>query len=165
MLRVANIMEEGRYSGQHNRIIRVAEILKNKNVQTIVYFPFCDSRLFELKLRRFDITYHKMNLHRPTLAPKYLFKYILSFWIDIFFLLNQLKRDKIHIAHCNGSWQIKGAIAAKLAGVKVVWHLNDTRMPLLVRMVFNILAFFIPEYFILASKRVKKILSYEEIIE
>ena len=46
--------------------------------------------------------------------------------------------DLIHVS--GGSWQYKGAIAGKLAGLPVLWHLNDTSMPLLFLRVFGLLS-------------------------
>ena len=51
-----------------------------------------------------------------------------------------------------GSWQIKGLIAAKIAKTKVIWHLNDSQMPTIVRLIFKFLSNF-SDGFIYASSR------------
>ncbi len=56
---------------------------------------------------------------------------------------------------CGGSWQYKGAIAGKIAGVKVLWHLNDTCMPWVFRKVFSCLSGLADGY-VYASERSKR---------
>jgi len=148
-------MEEGRFSGQHNRIVQVATRLKHRNIETIVYFPRQDSEYFEQKLKDSGIAYRLLKLRRPTLAPKALILYSIYFFRDVLDLSKRLRRDDIDLAHCNGSWQIKAPLAARIAGVKVLWHLNDTKMPLIVKWVFNILSSVIADYLVLASQRVQ----------
>ena len=60
------------------------------------------------------------------------------------------------IVQCNGSWQIKGVIAGSLSGAKVVWFLNDTQMPLLLRMIFRRLALICCDAVIANGNRAKK---------
>jgi glycosyltransferase involved in cell wall biosynthesis len=74
---------------------------------------------------------------------------------DVISLTRRLKNDAIDLAHCNGSWQIKAPLAAWLAGIRVLWHLNDTRMPAFVKCVFNMLSSMIADFLILASQRVQ----------
>jgi len=62
----------------------------------------------------------------------------------------------VDIVHCNGAWQVKGIIAGKLAGAKVVWHLNDTRMPFFIKVVFSFLAVSSCDAFIAAGAVVTK---------
>lgn len=148
-------MEEGRFSGQHNRIVQVAAHLKGRGIETIVYFPRQDSEFFEQRLNEHGINYRLLKLRRPTLALKALILYFIYFFPDVFDLVKRLRKDAIDLAHCNGSWQIKAPLAAWLAGIKVLWHLNDTKMPSIVKGVFNILSSMIADFFILASQRVQ----------
>ena len=55
-------------------------------------------------------------------------------------LLHIIKKENPDIVHCNSSWQWKGIIAAKLAGTKIVWHLNDTKIYWFIRVVFKFLS-------------------------
>ena len=58
----------------------------------------------------------------------------------------------IHVS--GGIWQFKGAIAGKLAGRKVLWHLNDTFKPFFFRALFSLLSPLVDGY-IYASERTK----------
>ena len=60
---------------------------------------------------------------------------------EIFKLVRFFRQEGFDLVHvCGGSWQFKGAIAGKLAGIPVMWHLNDTSMPIPIRWVFGILS-------------------------
>ena len=50
MLKVANVIEEGRYGGPQARITAVAEKLKENGIETVVVFPKKDSDIFSEKL-------------------------------------------------------------------------------------------------------------------
>tara|TARA_B110000027_G_C16063439_1_gene275632 strand:- start:146 stop:1048 length:903 start_codon:yes stop_codon:yes gene_type:complete len=56
-------------------------------------------------------------------------------------LSHLLKKNQFDLVHISGgSWQYKGILAAKLANIKAVWHLNDTYVPLPFRIIFKILS-------------------------
>ena len=154
-LRVANIMEEGRFSGQHKRILAVGKRLRAEGIHTIVYFPRRDSEFFEARLRESGIDYRRMALNRPTKSLPHLARYLVFFFVETLVCCSALRRDRVDLVHCNGSWQIKGVLAAKLAGKKVVWHLNDTKRPRVIKLAFRLMAARMADTFIVASRRVK----------
>jgi len=82
--------------------------------------------------------------------------YILFFLPELFSLYNYLRRENIKLVHCNCPWQIKGVIAGKMARAKVIWHLQDTFMPGIIRILFNLLSLFSCDAFIVAGTRVKR---------
>ena len=57
--------------------------------------------------------------------------------------------------HINGAPQFRSAIAAKLSGHRVVWHVNNTRANPLVFWIFQITAYLCADHFIVASNRAK----------
>lgn len=148
-------MEEGRFSGQHKRILAVGEGLRRDGVEMIVYFPKLDSEYFEARLRQAGIEYRRMEISRPTKDLRLLVRYVLFFIPEIVALAYQLRKDQVNLVHCNGSWQIKGALAAKLVGRKVVWHLNDTRRPAFIKWIFTFLAAGLADTLIAAGIRVR----------
>lgn len=154
-IRIANIMEEGRFSGQHKRILSVAERLRPQGIETVVYFPTLESEFFEERLRESGIDYRRMNITRPTKELKLLARYIFFFLPEVFVLSRQITKDRVDIVHCNGSWQVKGALAAKLARGKVVWHLNDTKRPPIIKGIFSLCAVALADFFVVAGRRVK----------
>jgi glycosyltransferase involved in cell wall biosynthesis len=63
------------------------------------------------------------------------------------FLCFYFKKSKEDIIYCaGGSWQIKAAIAGYLCKKKVIWHLNDTYVPKIVKIIFSHLSFMADGY-------------------
>ncbi len=155
MLKVANVIEEGRYAGPQARISSVAEKLKEKGIETVVVFPEKDSGVFYKKLSEKGIQIRQLSQHHITKQKSHLLKYFIFFVPELFSLWRLLKEERVDMVHCNGAWQIKGIIAARLSGAKVVWHLNDTQMPAVVNIVFKFLSLHFCDAFITAGERVK----------
>ena len=83
-------------------------------------------------------------------------RYLFFSIIEIVKLTRYFKRKKFDLIHVSGgSWQFKGVIAGKLAGIKVIWHLNDTFAPKAIRMFFYFFSRF-SDGFIYASIRSKE---------
>jgi len=155
-LRVANIIEEGRLGGPQIRIVEVARQLNNMNIETTVILPKYESEKFKQKLNKYNIKTKSFPLHRFTKDKKLLLKCILFFLYEIFILYKYFKKEKFDLIHCSGgAWQYKGVVAGKLAGYKTLWHLNDTEMPSIVRLIFMFIASNFTDGLIVAGKRVK----------
>lgn len=156
MIRVANIIEDGRMAGSQIRIAEIARLLASKEVETTVIFSAYQSECFLKKLNEYGICNIRLPLNRLTRNKKLLLKYCFFFFYEIYLLRKCLKRGKYDIVHVSGgSWQYKGVIAGNLAGLKVVWHLNDTNMPALLRFFFKIIARRFTDGFIVAAERVR----------
>lgn len=146
---------EGRFGEPQARITAVAEKLKNDGIETIVVFPKDDSKSFHERLTEKSIQTRRLRLHRLTKQKSHLIKYVIFFIPELFSLYKCFKKERVDIVHCNGSWQIKGIIAGRLAGTKVAWHLNDTSVPNFINIVFNFLALYFCDAFITAGERVR----------
>lgn len=155
MLKVANVIMEGRFGGPQARITAVAEKVKQYGIETIVVFPKKNAALFYKKLSEKDVPIRQLSLHRLTKQKSHLMKFIAFFIPELFFLYKLFKKERVDIVHCNGSWQIKGIIAGKLAGAKLVWHLNDTGMPFFLNIIFKFLAVNFCDAVITAGQRVR----------
>ena len=155
-IRVANIIEDGRWAGPQKRITIVASALKKNGVETVVIFPKLESDLFQRNLTLTGVANHRLKLHRLGRGLGVIFSYILCFAREIFELKKLLKSGCFDLVHISGgSWQIKGAIAGKLAGIPVLWHLNDTQMHKLIVYLFRLLAKYLATGFIVTSNRVQ----------
>jgi len=155
MLKVANVIMEGRFGGPQARIAAVAEKMKSYGIKTIVVFPNKNSNIFYNKLKDKGIKTKRLELHRITKDKTHLVKFVIFFIPELLSLYLLFKKEHVDIVHCNGSWQLKGFIAGKLAGAKVVWHLNDTYMPPIIYAVFKWLAFYFCDSFITAGEKVR----------
>ena len=155
MLKVANVIMEGRFGGPQARIVAVAERLKDDGIETIVVLPKNGSGLFYKKLTKKNILTRRLNLHRLTRQKSHLVKFIAFFIPELFSLYRLFRKERVDIVHCNGSWQVKGVIAGKLAGAKVVWHLNDTRRIRIIDLFSYLAGKYLCDAFIFAAKRVR----------
>lgn len=156
MRRIANILEEGRYGGPQARTTLICGKMDNTEFTVSVVLPHNESELFHEKLSAKGIRNRQISLHRLTKQKTHLAKYITLFIPELFTLYNLFTREHVDIVHCNGAWQIKGVIAGALSGAKVVWFLNDTQMPLLLRMIFKLLALICCDAVIANGNKVKK---------
>lgn len=155
MLKVANIIEEARFGGPQNRIIRVASELKKLDVETCVIAPRNNCSRFKDKLIEHDIKHNLIPMSKLKRSSVGIIWFLVSFPVDcwrIFRLVRSQNPDVIHLS--GGSWQWKGLVAAVFAGKPVIWHLNDTQMPAVIHWVFNLLSGF-ADSFIYAGQSVK----------
>ena len=152
-LRVANIIEEGRWGGPQHRILSVAVLLQKQEIETIVVLPEKNNLTFTSKLRESNIPFYNIKLYKLTRNKFGVLLYLINFPIDIWRIIKILKTNEIDLAHCNGASQWKGVIAAKLAGCPACWHLNDTFMPRSVKFIFKLLSKWTVTGFLLSSNR------------
>lgn len=154
-MRVANVIEDGRLAGPQLRILGVAARLKELGVATAVLHPFLESKDFSTRLTAAGIESVPLQLARPHAGLKGMARYALSLLTDIYRLRKEFRRGAYDLVHCSGgAWQFKGAVAARLAGIPAVWHLNDTSMPGWIRFVFRMLARWAATAFIVTGPRV-----------
>jgi glycosyltransferase involved in cell wall biosynthesis len=155
-LRIANVIEDGRIAGPQLRIAAVADALKSGGVQTTVIHPLRESEKFAARLDAIGIDRVALPLHRFARDSRSILWYLLSFPLEIFLLWRLFCRDHYDFVHCSGGfWQIKGLIAARLAGKKALWHINDTVLPLWLRPVFLLACRTLADGLIVAGERVR----------
>lgn len=151
---IANIIEEGRYGGPQARITRVAECLKaNEGIDTLIIAPAQESERFSSEAGERDIPIHTLNMRRLSRSPRSIIKYFATFAKEVCVLCKLMKKVNADLVHCNNTRQYKGVVAAKLSGKKVIWHLQDTSNPKLIKALFFLLAP-LADSFIVAGKRV-----------
>lgn len=161
VLRVANVIEDSRLAGPQLRILAVAGRLKEVGVATAVVHPLLESQDFSARLAAAGVESVPLQLARPHAGMKGLARYALSLLADTYRLYKEFRRSAYDLVHCSGgAWQFKGAVAGRLAGIPVIWHLNDTSMPWWVRLVFRIIARWAATAFIVTGARVQ---SYYEL--
>ena len=135
-IKVANIILDGRFGGPQNRILQVSEKLKKYGVNTVVIIPKKESDTFYSKLIQKDIQVKRLNLHRLTKHKPHLIGWFIFFIPELISLYRYLKRENIDLVHCNAPWQIKGVLAGKMAGLKVIWHINNAELPRGIKKIF-----------------------------
>lgn len=153
-LTVMNVIEEGRYGGPQQRIAGVAARLQaDHGIDTVVVLPAAGSDRFQQALKAAGVDSRVLRLHRLTRELVHLAGYILFFIPEVRAIRSAIRAVRPDVVHCNGSWQVKGMIAAWLTGTRRVWHLNDTFMPAMVRPLFRVVYRVCPPDGVVASSR------------
>ena len=141
MIRVGNVIEDGRIGGPHLRIIEVGRGLKELGYATTVVHAARGSEELSAKIAAAGLQSRAIRLSPINRGLRSLIYYGWTFIPDVCRLWRLLKDERFDLVHCSGgAWQIKGVIAAKLARIPSVWHLNDTLMPAMIRRSFGVVA-------------------------
>ena len=153
-MKIANIIEEGKVGGPQIRIVNIAHFLKNK-ITTVVIMPDTNSSKFQILCAQKKIHFKAFPISRITKEWRIALKYVFFSLSEVIRIAIYLRKNNFDIIHVSGgSWQYKGVIAGKIAGLKVIWHLNDTYKPLVIRKIFSVVSRFSNE-FIFASEATK----------
>ncbi len=162
MLKVANIIEEGRWGGPQKRISLVAERLQKFGVETVVILPARDSDVFRSNLDDRGVDYAVLNLHRLSKSLGAVIVYLFTFLPDLYRLHRELKSQQVRLVHVSGgAWQVKGALAGFIAGIPVIWHLNDSSMPAVMVRLFRVLGRHADAFFVSAKRTFEYYLQHD----
>lgn len=150
LIRVFNIIEEGKVGGPQIRLCNVAQSISDY-IHTIVCMPRQNSLKFVDICNEKSIDYIQLSLSRITKEKTVMIKYLIFFIYEVYALRKSILFHNVDIVHVSGgSWQFKSIISGLLSGKKVVWHINDSYMPLLIRLCYYFLNRFC-DYLIFAS--------------
>jgi glycosyltransferase involved in cell wall biosynthesis len=153
-VRVCNVLEEGQFGGPQSRVVLVAEALVEHGIDTHVLYSNYNSKRLAEQLAKKGISSSGIQLTAPTKKRSRLIRYLLLFPAEILMLAWSFYRGRYDVVHVNGPQQVKGAIAARLAGVPLVWHLNDTLDIRPIKVAFSAIARRCATGFIVAGQRV-----------
>ena len=154
LLSVADIIEEAKVGGPQIRLLQVAAYL-NREIRTVVIMPEENSAEFQQRCKELGVPFQTVSLSRITKDWRQAFRYLWHTPWEILQLVRLFRQERFDLVHVSGgSWQYKGAIAGKLAGIPVIWHLNDTYMPVFLRRCFALLSGLATAY-AYASERTK----------
>lgn len=152
-LRVANIIEEGRLGGPQIRMVLAANAMRGE-VDTLIVMPdWPNSVAFRERCERAGVRYMALPMGGLSRSSAAVLRYGLTFPLEVLRLARMFRRENVDLVHVSGgAWQYKGVVAGRLARKRVLWHLNDTSMPGVVRWVFRFLSP-LAYGFIFASRR------------
>ena len=126
--------------GPQVRMVRVAAAL-GERAETLIVMPRANSGPFREMCAAHGVPYRALPLTRITKEWRVVVSYVLLSPIEVLRLARLFRRERIDLVHASGgSWQYKAVIAARLAGIPSVWHLNDTFAPGWVRRLFRLVA-------------------------
>lgn len=134
-MKVLNCFLDNRFGGPQRRAFAVAEKLEKHNIETVF--------LFNEKLRgHIPINGNKSFLlkHLQCITKKSTLMNLLLFCLflppNLLHIYKIIKSERIRLVHTNGLLNLLPVIAAKLSRAKVLWHLNDTITPMLIKKTF-----------------------------
>lgn len=139
MPHILYILEDGRFGGMPKMIADLANGVGKENVKTRLLVGLKDSDYLLSKITAYGVPVQTIPLHILSKTPKAIFLFLFYFLPDIFRLVLAIGKCKPDIVYCNGSQHIKGVIAARLMGKRVIWHMHDTYQPQLILTLFNII--------------------------
>ena len=153
MIKVANFIEDGRIAGPQKRIALIANELKQYGFETTVIIPDRESRELSRHYEYMGVMFFPLRINRPAREFKSLMKYLYYFPGEILSIIRHLKSSQYSLIHVSGgAWQIKGVLAGWIAGIPVIWHLNDTSVPKLVFFIFRVLSNLASAFFVSAER-------------
>lgn len=152
-LKIANIIEEARWGGPQARITRVGRRLLDRQIETVVILPDAQSDTFVANLQAAGLDYRTLPLSQMSRTIYGFTRFVVRFSLDVWLVRKIIAEIKPDVVHCNGAAQWRGVIAGRMAGLPVLWHLNDTYMPVAIRIVFRLIAN-LPIGFLFSSERV-----------
>jgi glycosyltransferase involved in cell wall biosynthesis len=129
-MRVANVLFDDRFGGPQKRVIEVGERLKRRGIETVVILPDKQGNAGSIAGAK-QLEVRHVNFARiPRLsAPLDLLLWIFTLPRDVVRFARVFRSCRVDMVHVNGAFFLAPAIAAKLLGMKLLWHLNDTIVP------------------------------------
>ena len=129
-LRVLNCLFDPRVAGPSVRVIGVAKRLQPNGIETTLVVPDEDGPV-EDAAKEAGVPVRRLRFRRPPRPTKPLdvLGFLIAFPGDVLRFRRLIKETKTDIVHVNGVMFPQPAVAGRLAGARVVWHLNDTILP------------------------------------
>jgi glycosyltransferase involved in cell wall biosynthesis len=126
MTRVLNVVYEERVGGPQLRVLQVARGLQKRGIETIVVIPRGEPG-FNSLLQQAQIKFCELDLVRLryTRNPGVHLRFLARYWSNVSALRRLIRDQNANIVHTNGLLHTQAAIAARLEGVGLIWHLND----------------------------------------
>jgi glycosyltransferase involved in cell wall biosynthesis len=126
-MHVINCLFDDRYGGAPKRVVQVAESLARYGVKTTVCLPEGSGNAADAA-RESGVPVLRLGfgrIPRPS-DPARVLRWMARFPRDVGRFVNLFRRERPDVVHVNGAFFLAPALAAKLAGIPLVWHLNDT---------------------------------------
>lgn len=150
------VFEDSRYGGPHSQYCNLIKKLKNKlNCELLI--SQLDSFYFEKKLKKLKVDYKKRSINFLSLKKKYIFKYLIYFFYDIFKILKFLKENN-HIKTLyipGGSTCIKTVISGILSKKKIIWHIHDAHSNFVIKFFYFFLSIFVYKLIFVSNRSIK----------
>ncbi len=156
-MRVLNVVFEDRIGGPTRRIVRVGGSLLKHGVDTVLCLPEGTGNAADFA-REHGISVRRLQFERTPRPsdPRRVLRWVASTPRDILRFIRLFRQEGAEIVHVNGAFFIAPAIAAKLTGIPLVWHLNDTIIPRKVAPLFGLYVRVIADQLVVAAEAVAR---------
>ena len=134
-MKIAHLIEAGRFGGPNRTIIEVSKALKNEH-EFIVISGKDDSEQFRLELDSIMVDSFFFPLTRLRFSFKVFVKYIVRFVYETILIYQTLKKEQIDVIHNHTYLDFKGVIVGRLLNKPVVWHLHSSILPNKIKPIF-----------------------------
>ena len=134
-MKIAHLIEAGRFGGPNRTIIEVSKALKNEH-EFIVISGKDDSEQFRLELDSIMVDSFFFPLTRLRFSFKVFVKYIVRFLYETILIYQTLKKEQIDVIHNHTYLDFKGVIVGRLLNKPVVWHLHSSILPNMIKPIF-----------------------------
>lgn len=129
-VRVVNVLLDGRVGGPQRRVALVAGELRREGIETLAVFPPRGEELpryLEAEGVEWVATpLSRLRRRRPILN---LLAYLLRLPGEVLRLRSLYRDHGADLVHANGLLSFQVALAARVSGLPLVWHYNDTMFP------------------------------------
>lgn len=131
-MKILSCFLDNRFGGPQARSHLVAQELRKSNIETV--FLFNQKLKGHIPIEGFDcfLLKHMQCISRTSTALN-LFLFCLLLPWNIYRICKLIESEKIDVVHANGIMNVLPPLVAKLNKTKVIWYLNDTLTPLVVR--------------------------------
>ncbi|MBA2558097.1 MAG: glycosyltransferase [Chloroflexi bacterium] len=125
------VIHSATFGGPHNQALRLSAPLRAQGVRTTVVLPL-EPGTAPVRLRQGGVEVVQIRLHRvrATADPRVQLPFAAGFIPEVLALRRLIVDRRADIVQVGGLVNPHAAIAARLAGVPVVWQLVDTRAQL-----------------------------------
>ena len=152
-----NVLFDDRYGGPPKRVIEVAGKLSERGVRTALCLPAGSGNAAGVA-RKAGMPVYQLGFERVPRPsdPGRVARWFIRLPGDVRRFLGLYRREHPDVVHVNGAFFLAPAVAAKLARVPLVWHLNDTVVPASVAPVFGVLVRALADRVVVAAEAVAR---------
>ena len=139
IMKVGIFIEDARFGGPQRMLSNFAKYIKKKDKIEIV-FPFEKSSILKNKLKKTKIRFSQIKLSWPKKNFLGIFIFICNLIYDLIKICKIIKARKFDIIYVfGGASNFRTIISSLILKKKIIWHLHETKINLLTKIIFKIL--------------------------
>jgi glycosyltransferase involved in cell wall biosynthesis len=152
---ISVIFEDSRFGGPHSQFCNLVKNLKQKINFNILISKF-ESYHFKKNLKKINVNYKTANINYLSARNKFLFKYVQSFFKNIYLLKKFIEKNDTHYLYVpGGSTSIKSVIVGILLKKKIIWHIHDSHSNFFIKILYFSFSFFAYKIIFVSKKSLK----------